>query len=481
MFADEAGLDLLLDDPAAAADWRACHRGFLAHAAAAGPALTRVLEAAPGFALGHAAQGMFLLLLGRAALAPAADAALARAEAAQARGGGDARSAEMIAALKDYRAGHLRRAAARLEAGLRARPDDSLAFKLSHALRFLLGDAAGMRAGTELMLSRCAPDHPHMGYLLGCASFAAEETGDYARAEKLGRDGVDMAPDDAWGLHAVAHVMDMTGRAEDGVRWLAHRASHWSHCNNFGYHVWWHLALFHLDRGAYGPALELYDRKVRPEPTDDWRDVANGASLLLRLEIEGVDVGTRWEELAEISATHIEDGLVIFADLHYLSALAAAGRTADAEAMVQRIAADAGTLEHDQHEMCALAGLPAAEGLSAFRAGKHAQAHAQLAAALPQLWRVGGSHAQRDVFERLCIEAALRAGLTRSALAALDARALRRGGARDGYDARRREALAARAAGRMAEAQSCAAAPVARGGAERLAPAPAAAAVAGLH
>ncbi|MGG7566434.1 tetratricopeptide repeat protein [Rhodovulum sp. DZ06] len=448
MHADDAGLDLALNDAAAAEAWRECHRGFLAHSAAAGPALARALEAAPGFALGHAAQGFFLLLLGRAALLPAVDAALGKAKAAQADGGGDARSAQLIAALADYRAGRMRRSAARLEAALRARPDDSLFFKLSHALRFLLGDAAGMRAGAELALGQAAPDHAHRGYLLGCASFAAEETGDYARAERLGRKGVEIAPDDAWGLHAVAHCMDMTGRAEDGVRWLARRARNWSHCNNFGYHVWWHLALFHLDRGAWRPALELYDRRVRPERTDDWRDIANAASLLLRLEMEGVPVGARWEELADLSAGHVSDGLVIFADLHYLAALGAAGRDEAARALTDRIASDAGLLEHDQHEACALAGLPAAEGLCAFRDGAFDRAHAQLSQALPQLWRVGGSHAQRDVFERLAIEAALRAGRLREALSALDARAARRG-ARDGYDARRRAAIAARRAGRF--------------------------------
>lgn len=445
MTTDESGYDIALPR-AAADDWRAAHRAFLAHGIDAGPRLVSALAAAPDFALGHATQGLFLIMLGRAELLPSVDAARARAAAAQAGGGGDARSAMMIATLDDYRAGRMRMAAARLEASLRDRPRDSLAFKMSHGIRFLLGDAAGLRAGAEVAARGIGPDHPHHGYILGATAFGLEETGDYAGAEAAGRAGLEIAPDDVWGLHAVAHVMDMTGRADDGVRWLAGRASHWAHCNNFGYHVWWHLALFHLDRGAWRQALELYDRKVRPAPTDDWRDVANGASLLLRLEIEGVAIGDRWEELADISARHIDDGQVIFADLHYIAALSSAGRGEEADALTARIAADAATLDHDRHEACALAGLPAAEGLTAFRAGRHRDAWAGLWAALPQLWRVGGSHAQRDVFERLAIEAACRAGMTTEALSALDARASRRG-ARDGYDARRRAALAVRDAG----------------------------------
>lgn len=443
MTLDDAGFDLGTIPAEAASAWRDTHRGFLAHALAAGPALERCLAAAPGFALGHASRGMFLLMLGRGALLPAADAALTSARAAQAGGGGDARSAMMIAALADYRAGRMRRSAARLENWLAAHPDDSLAFKMSHALRFLLGDATGMRAGAELMLAASDPRHAHRGYLLGCAAFAAEETGDYARAEACGLEGIELAQDDAWGLHAVAHVMDMTGRANEGVRLLAGNARRWEHCNNFGGHVWWHLALFHLDRGALEPALALYDLKVRPTPTDDWRDIANGASLLTRLEFEGVDVGDRWEEMAELAAGHVDDGLVIFADLHYLLALQKTGREAEAAALTGRIARDAATLDHDQHEVCAMAGANAAEGLTAFRDGRHADAYRRLSLALPQLYRVGGSHAQRDVFERIRIEAALRAGLSAEALEALDARAARRG-ARDGYDARRRAALAER-------------------------------------
>ncbi|MFT7390651.1 MAG: hypothetical protein ACI9ZH_000875 [Paracoccaceae bacterium] len=431
--------------PAAAADWRAAHRGFMAHGSDTAPRLAAALAAAPDFALGHAAQGLFLSLLGRRELSPAIDAAHAAAKALQEGGGGDARSALMIAALEDYRAGRMRRAATRLEQWLAANPSDSLAFKIAHGIRFLLGDAAGLRAGVEVAARGISADHPHHGYLLGATAFALEETGSYAAAEAAGRAGVAIAPDDAWGLHAVAHVMDMTGRADDGVRWLARRAASWAHCNNFGYHVWWHLALFHIDRGAHGPALELYDRRVRPAPTDDWRDVANGASLLLRLEIEGVAIGDRWEELADIAGRRTDDGQVIFADLHYLTALDAAGRHGESAALTAMIARDAANFDHDRHEACALAGLPAAVGLTAFRAGRAEEAYRGLATALPQLYRIGGSHAQRDVFERLMIEAALRAGLCTEARAALDARAARRG-ARDGYDARRRAALAARAA-----------------------------------
>ena len=37
-----------------------------------------------------------------------------------------------------------------------------------------------------------------------------EEAGEFVAAEQQGLKGLSLAPDDAWGLHAVAHVFDMT-------------------------------------------------------------------------------------------------------------------------------------------------------------------------------------------------------------------------------------------------------------------------------
>ncbi|MFB2351867.1 hypothetical protein, partial [Priestia megaterium] len=75
---------------------------------------------------------------------------------------------------------------------------------------------SGMRRSIETVLPSYGADHPALGYALGCHAFALEETGDYTRAEREGRRAVSLAADDAWGLHAVAHVFDMTGRAAEG-------------------------------------------------------------------------------------------------------------------------------------------------------------------------------------------------------------------------------------------------------------------------
>lgn len=430
------------------ADWNAVQKGFLAHSASVPEHLANLLQAAPDFALGHAVKGLFCLLLGRRELVAEAENCLKRARDAAGQGGGSDREAQYIAALADCLGGAYAAAAQRMESILDRAPGDALAVKLGHAIRFVLGDAQGMRASVERVLPAYGPDHAAHGYILGCHAFALEETGDYEAAEVAGRRALWTAPDDAWGLHAVAHVHDMTGRARQGIDWLTGREAAWAHCNNFRYHVWWHKALMHLDQGEIDVVFDLYDREIRSDRTDDYRDISNAASLLARLELEGVHVGDRWEEMAEISAARSEDGCLIFADLHYLLALGGDGREADMSRLMQRIRRDA-----DAGGGCAMArmaapGLAAAEGLRAFTEGRYELAFDNLSRARPDMQLAGGSHAQRDVFERITIDAGLRAGQIDRAERILTDRQRRRGGAEDGFCAARRTLIeAARRAG----------------------------------
>jgi tetratricopeptide (TPR) repeat protein len=432
----------LSDEPARDA-WSAMCGAFVAHGAATPVHLGNLLELAPDHAGAHALKGLFLVLLGRREVLNDAAAALSRA--VDLRETANRREWSLTEALRHALAGRTRAAIDALEAILRDAPDDTLAMKLSHAFRFLIGDAAGMRFSVEAVLSAYAPDHPGRGYLLGCHAFALEETGDYAAAAKTGRDGLSMAADDAWGLHAVAHVHDMTGDAQGGLAWLDGRDAAWAHCNNFRFHVWWHKALMLIELRRTDEALALYDEKVRAERTDDYRDIANATSLLQRLELEAVDVGNRWEELADLAERRTEDGCLIFADLHYLMALTRDGRATATARMLARLATDATAADTDVARCMAVPGLDAARGLEAFGTGDYDVAFAALCLARPHMPEVGGSHAQRDVFERLTIDAGLRAGQLGVVSRMLNDRTARRGGREDGYAMARRALIAAAA------------------------------------
>jgi hypothetical protein len=441
MLTDIFGSDVSLETPAALESWNKMQLGFLSHAAITPTHLADVLGREPNFALGHAAKGLFYMMLGRRELVQTAIDAEKAARIALDTVATTQRERDFVEALSLWLAGHTFAARNCVEGILKSYPQDSLAMKVSHAISFILGDSAHMRSSVEAVLPAYEEHHAGRGYLLGCHSFSLEETGDYSLAEIAGREGMLQAPDDAWGLHAIAHVYDMTGNAKAGLEWLEGREHAWAHCNNFRYHVWWHKALMYLDQGQIDKVLWLYDTEVRKDQTDDYRDISNGTSMLSRLELEGVDVGNRWEELADLSEKRTEDGCLIFADLHYMLALVGGNRTDAINSLMARMHKDAQRNKTDVEKTMADPGQTAAAGLEAFGEADYSTAFINLANARGKIQTAGGSHAQRDVFERLTIDAGIRGGFLDEAEKILNERKTKRGGAEDRYAAVRFEMI----------------------------------------
>ena len=127
---------------------------------------------------------------------------------------------------------------------------------------------------------------PGYGSLLAFHGFGLEEAGDYARAEDELRAAAELEPLSFWPHHTVAHVMEMTGRPEDGLGWMAAREALWStpgHMNQV--HIWWHKALFHLELGQYDAALALYDGPMRATQRPVALSLTNATALLWRLTV----------------------------------------------------------------------------------------------------------------------------------------------------------------------------------------------------
>ncbi len=453
MVSDHSNHDLSGDRISTANDgarlaWNDTLEALLAHAAATPEHLARTLAADPDFALAHAAKGMMLLSLARSELLGPARDCLVKARASAALRPITRRETMVIEALALWLDDAPRQAAQRLEAILLAHPFDVLALKLAHGLRFLLGDQAEMLASLRRVVPRFPATHPLAGYVNGCYAFALEERGFYAEAERTGRRAVELSPRDAWGRHAVAHVLEMTGRADEGVAWLGD-GRHVAHANNLRFHIAWHLALFRLERGETAEVLRLYDEELRAEPTDDYRDIANGASLLARLDYAGVDVGNRWEELAAKAETRVHDGRLVFADLHYALSLLGAGHHDGAEAIARSLAQDAHAHPSGERREAAHSGALSAFGLIAFSEGDYTEAARLLGAARNGLVAIGGSHAQRDLFEQAYAESLIRAGQHDRAAHVLGERLVRRGGT-NLFAARRLAQLRSRPAGRLA-------------------------------
>jgi tetratricopeptide (TPR) repeat protein len=375
--------------------------------------LKRTLAADPEFVLAHCLKGYFAMLSYNQATVPRAveAARAARAHVAKAT----ARERAHVDALEAWIAGDLDRMLALWEQILAEHPTDVLALRLAHFNNFWLGRPTEMAASVERVLPKWGRELAGYGTLLSCRAFALEECGDYAGAEPAGRAAVEIDPGDVWGTHAVAHIMEMQGRHEEGIAWLDRLERHWVGGNNLLHHLWWHRALFHLERGEHAEVLALYDRRFRDLASpltqmqpDLYIDVQNAASMLFRLERRGVDVGARWNEIADKAEARIGDCLSAFTLPHWMMALAATGREQAAASLLEGMRAfsskqiTVATVVRD-------VAVPICEAVLAHRRGEPARAVALMRPALADMHRLGGSHAQQDVLEQLFLDAAIKA------------------------------------------------------------------------
>jgi hypothetical protein len=425
MRSDARGLAVTTDCATAVAHCDRAVHALLAHRADLMAHLEAALAADPGLVVAHVLAGFALQAGARAALLPRAGGHLAAARETLDARGGTAREHRLVQALAAWhRHGDMHEAAAILERQLLADPHDLPALKLAHGIRFMLGDAVGMRLAIEHALPAWTARVPGFGYLLGCHAFALEETHDADAAERIGREACMAASDDLWGAHAVAHVMERQGRAREGIAWIRAIEGRLAAGGAFGRHVHWHAALFHLHRGDTQAALDLHDRFVASIPADDVRDFANAASLLWRLAAQGVAVPRqRWDALAAIAARPGHDAGLAFFDLHQVLALAQAGDAAGLAAKVAALHARATRGIDSQARVLATAGLPAARAVIAAGQGQDAEAIALLLPLRGRLGALGGSDAQRDLLDRLLIHCAINASEAALARRLLDGRA----------------------------------------------------------
>ncbi len=414
---DALGHEVSTESRGCAAALDAATASYLGFKLDAGQHVNAALDADPGCPMANVMKGYLTMLISNAAFLGAVDKRIAAAGAAAAV---TLRERLHLQALEHWRAARNDAAIAAWEEILAQHPHDIVALRLAHFAYFWTqGDARGMRASVERVLPRWSREAPDRGFLLGMQAFACEETGDYATAERQGRAAVEANPADLWAVHAVAHVLEMQGRHAEGSRWIEANQAPTEAANNFKFHLAWHRALFLLEAGRRDELLDVYDRKVRDLASplvqaqpDFYIDVQNAASLLARLELAGVDVGSRWAELADRAEKRIGDHVILFTTPHWMMALAASGRWEQADALLGAMREHAQRSGASEADVVARVAIPACEAVRAHRRGEHAAAVDALFPVRGEIVRLGGSHAQRDVLWQILTDAAVRAGRT---------------------------------------------------------------------
>lgn len=379
--------------------------------------LNDVLAIDPDMPMAHVAKGCLLKLVGSRASTQQAAAVLD--EAGERLDTGTERERLHADALRKWVSGDMDGATACWEQVLLQAPTDALALRLAHFTHFYSGDGRRIRDSVARVLPDWQPDHRNFGFVQGMYAFGLEESREYGEAEKWGRAAVERNPADAWSVHSVAHVLEMTGRAEDGIAFVNQHQNAWSTVNNFRFHLFWHRCLYHLELGQFDQALALYDTELESAHENAYYlDICNSSSLLWRLECWGVDVGDRWAGVRALAEEHVEDDDLIFVTLHYLMAMLSHGDSTGADEMIGRIAKWS-EAETTQGAVTRDIGLTVAKALSDHRAGRYADCVNRMVAARYRMDALGGSMAQRDVFEMIMFDAARRSGdtaLTRNLL-----------------------------------------------------------------
>lgn len=417
---DERGLELTTSSPEAAKALDEVLVQFLNYELEASRTLKTVLSSDSGFVMGLVLRAYLLSMLETSAIRPklveshtaasvGAEHATPR-EQAHVRAVGFVMRGDSLGAMREW------------EAILAEHPHDLLALKMHHYTTFWTGRSRALRSVAASVDHAWDDSVPGYGYVLGMQAFGFEENGELERAEECGRRAVEMNSEDLWAIHAVAHVLESDGRSEEGAKWLDFPADQFQSKNPFAGHLWWHRSLFELEQGNTERVLELYDSAVKSASTDFYLDVQNMASLLKRLELVGINVQERWELLSEHARDQIDDHALAFTDIHNLMSLAAAGDFDNCDRMIESMSSFAKTPDNYAASTMLGSTIPLAKAIVSYEKENYAEAAVSLDLIRHDIDSIGGSHAQRDLFTQMLIDASVKGGRTHAARALLTER-----------------------------------------------------------
>jgi len=312
-------------------------------------------------------------------------------------------------------------------------PRDALPLSLALGVFGLLG-FSGRRDHHQAqlaLLEGLAPHWPEDWWFLGYLGWAQIETGTVAAGTRLVERSLALNPRNAHGAHQRVHGYFEAGDAAGGADFIEHWLDGYERAGHLHCHLSWHLALFELARGNSARAKAIYIDNIRPSVAQSapMLSLADSASFLWRWRIYDVapPLDQAWGEVAAHARRHFPKASLAFADLHAALAEAATGDDHGLQGRVaglEQLARDGRLLPGDvAPALCA--------GAGALGRGGNQNAAQALEAALADLPRIGGSHAQREVFEDTLIVAYLRCGQFAKADILLRWRLARRPSARD--------------------------------------------------
>ncbi|HEX2529159.1 MAG TPA: tetratricopeptide repeat protein [Geminicoccus sp.] len=403
MFLDWRGQEVTASSAATVEGIDAFAVNFLAYENGAG----KVLKAAdedPDSTLANAYAAMLWMFMERADAPTKARPYLARAQKAARLA--NERERMVLGAVEAWVDGDVPRAIRVGEELLDRYPREMAIAKACQYHHFNLGDPPGMLRVAHKVMG----ENADLPWTHGLAAFAYEQSHMLADAERCARQAIAIRRKEPWAHHALAHVFLTQGRTGEARAFLEDVKESWTNLNSFMFtHAWWHFSLVLIDQGETDRILSFYDQNIWGVWKEYSQDQIGAVSLLSRLEMVGVDVGDRWQDLGNYLATRVHDHVQPFLSMQYLYGLARAGRP-EADAMMASIREHARTCPVFARPAWSEVAVPACEGLLAHARGDGETTVRKMGIALPRLTEIGGSHAQRGLFEQVMLDALIRTG-----------------------------------------------------------------------
>ena len=396
---DRYGLTLSTTSAAAARHYQDGMDRLLSYGFGADQSFAAAVAADEGFALGHAGAALFSLFQG--------DGATAKASIERARGltaGATRRERQHVEALAAIAGGESARGLAQIEEHVKEFPRDALLVNQAGSTIGLGGraDREALRVG---FIEGLAPAYGDDWWYQSALGFTYHEVGRYEESRRLSERSLAQYQGNANASHNIAHVCYETVDNEGGIAMLSDWLGGYDRRAPFHCHLAWHVALFELQCGRPERALTIYERDIAPS-SNPRLAMIDGSALLWRFGLYDYQKGPLpWRRLADL-ATRVTRPGFIFGDVHAALAYASAGDAAALSVLITGLEA----LHAKGHPIAGTVALPLVRGVAAYVAGDYAGALGLLESVDGEIHRVGGSHAQWELFEETMVVCLLRLG-----------------------------------------------------------------------
>jgi tetratricopeptide (TPR) repeat protein len=417
---DRYGLPVTTTSPVAAGRFQEGMDRLLSYGAGADESFAAALQADDGLALAHAGVALVAVVRGDAA---AARAAVGRAQATVA--GASRRERQHVEAVSALVGGETARGLALVDEHVKDFPRDAL---LVNQASSAIGFAGARDREQERMafVERLAPAYGEDWWFQSALAFTYHEVDRYEESRRLSERSLQQYPGNANASHNLAHIQFETLDTAAGAAFLDEWMEGYDRRASFHCHLAWHQAMFALHQGRYAQALAIFERDI-VGAVNPRLAMIDGAALLWRFRLDGEPhAAAAWRSLADLAERVSRPGFV-FGEIHAALAYAACGDTGAFTRLLDGLRA----LDAKGHPIAGTVALPMAQGAAAFAAGDHAGALAHLEPVEQEFHRVGGSHAQWELFEETMVVCYLALARYDDALRLVRRRLQRRASPRD--------------------------------------------------